>query len=396
MYKKEIKSIPNFCIVPFMNLNIDADGRTMQCCVQDPFQIETQNYKDHHNLHSLFNNDEFTKIRQEFLDNRQPVACNQCFKLEKNGVTSERLSRNQRYLEDTAIQVKEHLKHLPNSLDLRLSNRCNLKCRMCGPKASSSIAKERFIPNHILSLPSKKIIDSLDNIVDIKLLGGEPTMMPEVMEILQALIEKRKNNTVRLHITTNGTTNNKEWYQLIGQFNEVVFQFSIDSIEKTNNYIRSSSNYNSIIENIKYLQSLGQNKKWIYHISQTFQIYNLHDYYMLSDDFKTRGIDISEIFCTQVQWPDYLNIEYLPAKVKEIYKADHHNSLVSSLLKTNIPEEIVFNKMFDFVKQTNQHDMIRNTKFSDINPELWNMVIEFISKNYKKYGVSYKDVNKWK
>lgn len=390
MYKKEIESIPNFCVVPFMNLNIDADGSTMLCCVQDANNLKTQSYHDYDNLEGLFNNAGFAKIRQEFLSNHQPTSCSTCFKLENSGVVSERQSRNQRYLQDTGIQVKEHSKHLPNSLDLRPSNRCNLKCRMCTPSASSSIAKEKFMPNHIISLPSKNIIDSLDNIVDIKLLGGEPTMMPEVMEILQSLINKKKNDTVQLHITTNGTTNNKQWHQLIGQFKQVTFQFSIDSIEQTNNYIRSGSKYSNILENIKYVQHLGKDKNWKYDISQTLQIYNLHDYYLLEDDFIRHGVNISEICCTQVRWPDHLNIEYLPVTVKNSFKSEQHNDLVSSLLDTEMPEEIVYAKMLDFVEQTNYYDMIRNTKFSDINPKLWDMVIEFISNNYTKYGASYK------
>ena len=77
-------------------------------------------------------------LRQDFLEDRKPSSCNDCWRLEAEGYESIRTliykefpikKRNLRVDTDIGIQW----------LELRASNTCNFSCRMCGPNESSSI-----------------------------------------------------------------------------------------------------------------------------------------------------------------------------------------------------------------------------------------------------------------
>ena len=79
--------------------------------------------------------------------------CEHCFLQEKVGKKSFRQMHNEEWTkkigeEEIHRRVKESIVNEwqmlsdPIYLDLRLSNLCNLKCRMCSPHNSSQIAKE--------------------------------------------------------------------------------------------------------------------------------------------------------------------------------------------------------------------------------------------------------------
>lgn len=388
MFLDEIKNTQNFCVVPFSELNIDADSKVRSCCVQEDFVLKLKT-SDYDNITDLFGDPTLEAIRQSFLEGKRPEICRVCWKQEDNGLHSERMRRNSWYIEDYD-NLKIQDKTIPTSLDLRVSNKCNLKCRMCNEKASNLIAKEKYIYDMDVSEVQENYIydiDTLKNIKYLKLLGGEPSLIPQCEEILRNLV--RCNNTdLKLHITTNATTAKDSWFKLISFFSDVTWAFSLDSVGKTNDYIRSNSKYASLKENILRYREIGKDKNWVYTVSQTVQIYNLHDYYLLSEEL---GKLVSEVTIGLVEWPNHLNIEYLPDTVKQKYLQRYdHNDLVKAALSRSIDENIVYSKMWDFVKTTNHTDTIRNTKFSDINKELWDDILEFLSAKYTKYGKTIK------
>ena len=43
MFLDEIKNTQNFCIVPFSELNIDANSKVKSCCVQEDFILNLKN-----------------------------------------------------------------------------------------------------------------------------------------------------------------------------------------------------------------------------------------------------------------------------------------------------------------------------------------------------------------
>ena len=68
---------------------------------------------------------------------QRPDACSLCWEKEDLGLPSNRIGANntfRRYLKQKKFTLK--------MLDIRLSNKCNLMCRMCSGKFSNRIAQE--------------------------------------------------------------------------------------------------------------------------------------------------------------------------------------------------------------------------------------------------------------
>ena len=107
----------------------------------------------------------------------------------------------------------------PTSVDIFVTNRCNLKCVHC-----FSSKDDKMI--HELSLEKlESIFDQLEKlgVLEVRINGGEPLLHPEIHEILEAL-GRRKFRRV---ILTNGTLLGKEILTLLRQAN-VIPTISLD------------------------------------------------------------------------------------------------------------------------------------------------------------------------
>jgi hypothetical protein len=140
------KHIPeNFCLYPFVHFQLDPDGRSRPCCKYkvgaswDPDVPKLPVY----NIGELWNQSEIQDLRRKFLRNERPEGCKACWDEEAAGIVSMRVSREnagKRY--PYATLFKNVMKPYPESLDLKLSNLCNLKCRICTPFLSTQWIKE--------------------------------------------------------------------------------------------------------------------------------------------------------------------------------------------------------------------------------------------------------------
>jgi radical SAM protein with 4Fe4S-binding SPASM domain len=382
MFEKEIEEIPNFCVRPFVGLNVDPDGTIMQCCEQDKSWFNNLKINDFATLAELNACDNFEDVRQAMLQNRQHASCKKCWKLESVGVKSARQDFNDMYLTRPTLSSAE----IPSYWDIRSSNICNLKCRMCHPAASDQIAKEQFINPPQMNFDQSLLMQNISHIQGLNLLGGEPTLDVKNTDMLNKLVQFGRTD-VPILITTNATTARGKFFDLLSQFSSVCVQFSLDSVQATNDYIRTNSQYDKIIENI--LRYLEYNPTWTYSIGQCVSIYNLHDYWKLADEIK-KLTGIETVYSSIVEYPQYLNINNLPMNIKQQYKNDNNTDSVNKILDQHTYDRQAFTIMFEFINYTNNLDLIRGTSFKDINPHMWNSIHEFMHENWKDYGLMVK------
>ena len=124
---------------PFTGLASREDGAVKVCCRSHPIgdiQEET--------LEQIWNNDTMQRIRHQVLNSERPPECAPCFNLEDQGVESLR----QRHIKGEIPEARINL--YPNTplqevmpfefptMEIKLNNLCNLKCRMCNPTDSTS------------------------------------------------------------------------------------------------------------------------------------------------------------------------------------------------------------------------------------------------------------------
>lgn len=125
-----------------------------------------------------------------------------------------------------------------------LTDKCNLKCSMCirGCQEGGNLDFD--------TLMNSSWIDELKQ-HDIVLTGGEPTLNPRFLEILNFFCKKSKTVT----ITTNGTINN--YIDSVILRDNLFFQISIDGDQEMHDSIRGMGMYERSMQTILRLDNLG-------------------------------------------------------------------------------------------------------------------------------------------
>ena len=140
----------------------------------------------------------------------------------------------------------------PRSVDVDITNRCNLRCRYCyhfsGPgDVGRDLSKEEWL----------RFFQELNHcaVMSITLAGGEPFFREDLRELLVGIVENR----MRFSILSNGTLMTDEMAAFLfstGRCDGV--QVSIDgSKPETHDACRGKGNFRKAIEGIKCLQGHG-------------------------------------------------------------------------------------------------------------------------------------------
>ena len=194
---------------------------------------------------------------------QKSAECSVCYYQESHG---QRISNRQGYNKTLSNHLDvSKLTELGYSnrlhYDLSLSNKCNQKCRICGPEFSTHWIKDADALQDLgWSHVSKQdrqttlssgaalipgIIESMQSatapfIVELK--GGEPLYNDETFDLLNSMVSLGLNRRCSvLKIITNGTAYSDEMLDLLDQFPMLDLQISIDATGKLHEYTRGTS-----------------------------------------------------------------------------------------------------------------------------------------------------------
>ena len=134
----------------------------------------------------------------------------------------------------------------PRSISIMITDRCNLRCRMCHYANSESA---EYSLNHAGFMPLtlfKHILDTCPGKPVMSLTGGEPLLHPQVMEFIQEL--KRRGFFCTL--TTNGWLLEAKARQLCESKLDLLV-VSIDGDRQTHDEIRSSGSFEKAVRGIQ-------------------------------------------------------------------------------------------------------------------------------------------------
>lgn len=285
--------------MPFYGAEISSQGFTTPCCLIKPLS----NIQD---------------IRSSMLSGQQPAACNECWSLEKQGLTSDRQLKNAAYdvYADKDIKyVEENCRKgnfRPEIFKIYTSNICNSTCVTCDPSASTAWgnlkhSKKLIQINH-------SILEQLpvENFVMLNLVGGEPLNEKRNFNILERLLTANNDNCF-ISITTNGsirlTTAQKN---ILSKFKNLNINLSIDGIGPVFEYLRYPLKWDMLLSNLSFYRS--QNFK----LSVSYTISNLNILYYdeTIEWFNEQGLDYNHNMVTD---PDYFSINSLPYHTKKQY-----------------------------------------------------------------------------
>jgi sulfatase maturation enzyme AslB (radical SAM superfamily) len=260
-------SLPEkFCIAPFKNLVVNTSGNLMPCC--DYLDNGTTGVE---NIVEWWNTG-LNEIRNNMLTGIVDKNCRHCLSKEKStentGYTSLRQAFNSQYQKeiDTIVSnYKNGIVPSVESVELRVSNYCNLKCIMCGEYASSAIHneyhqnKEKYNSVNVFMGKIKTVkwwenketnISAASLFKDVKTLrlaGGEPLLVKKLFEVAK---EIQTINHCKIDVTTSLYTENQHIIDLLLSMN-LQITLSVEGIEEHNDYVRYGSKWDVIEKNLK-------------------------------------------------------------------------------------------------------------------------------------------------
>ena len=137
----------------------------------------------------------------------------------------------------------------PRSLDLALTNRCNLKCKYCSHFTSAS-----DIGNDVPKEEWLKFIKELGScaVMKVILTGGEPFCREDLKDIIEGIV----HNRMRYSIFSNGTLITNEMAAFLASTGRCdIVQVSIDGSSPTfHDALRGKGSFFRAMEGIQYLQ----------------------------------------------------------------------------------------------------------------------------------------------
>jgi len=326
-----------FCILPWVSLETSPIGTVRPCCLAEEeivddagnkFDLNSAQFTTIQNSHYMQN------LRQEFLDGRQPQTCRKCWREERSGRTSKRMHTLDRLKHMIPDQPWTQDARPLMFLDLKLGNICNLKCRICGSWSSSTFAAEElnFVSDkksshHYTMLKQgawprenptfwHEIQEISDQIRYIEFTGGEPFMIQEHFDLLQALVDQGLASNIEIHYNTNGTQWPEQGKEIWRHFKTVEIAFSIDDVSKRFEYQRSNAIWSQVCDNLEKFKNLRQQHSNIrLQVCATVNVFNVYYLEQLANWIDQQDFDF--VYWNMMHEAYYFSINTLPELAKQ-------------------------------------------------------------------------------
>jgi MoaA/NifB/PqqE/SkfB family radical SAM enzyme len=344
-----------FCILPFIHLSVFQDGKVKPCCMADSFMPE--NYNDSDSFKEFFQNDTYKQLRDDLKNGVKNSLCDFCWKKEALGGRSFREEKNAHFKEqyDKFIENEEKEAELV-FLDIRFSNQCNFKCRMCGERDSTSWyeeretfwneecvkpvlnkvlemgGKEEDVWNHIKPFDSKKLHilkkqfteEELNNLEYVYIAGGEPLYTKMVWDFIEKI--PHPENVV-IQFQTNFSLleyKEKSIFDFTKKFKQVVYSISLDGLFEVGEFQRTHFKTDNFLSNLKRLnEEIKSNPNISYDFTYTTTVINVFSFFETFDYLIENGYikDYSNIRFQIAKWPKHLDAKnyHLIDEIKKYY-----------------------------------------------------------------------------
>ena len=399
-----------FCILPWIHLATKPDGSARLCCYTRSIikKEDSTNFKfGVDKISDIWQSNYMKDVRLKMASGESVEFCEKCYSMESLGTTSKRMLCNEADMIDNIEEIVEDTvlnngvtKTNPTFFDLRLGNLCNLKCRMCNPLNSSQIQKEysTIKNNSIRSFSIEVPMDintwfltdefwgDLENYIPyinhLYFTGGEPTLIEQHYTFLEEMINRGFSENIILRYNTNLTNTQPRFMNILKNFKTVRLACSIDGYGKIDEYIRSPSKWETIVNNFTtYITEVPHVTLSVASALQALNVLYYRELYeWLYDINKQYNRDIA-INVGMVNKPPHLSVDILTPELKQealrrlegmdtsyIFRVDRLEALKNKLREPEPSDIITLRDKFKTFTRT--LDSIRNENLLDVAPEL--------------------------
>ena len=360
---------------PFTGLATREDGAIKICCRSQPIGWIQQD-----SLEEVWNGEKMKEVRRQVLNNERPDVCKPCFDLEDQGVQSLRQRHTAGLIPEARVNLYPDALDALNddftmpfelpTMEIKLNNLCNLKCRMCNPLDSTSW-KDWDVVTEFYKKENNYLIPTVDALVDkpgqyigpfdnsdnwwtsfekllpyfrrVEFAGGEPLMDPYHYKILDRLAEYGEN--IELKYATNGTTlgikGGRTIHDYWPKFKSIAVNVSIDGIHDVYEYIRGNGKFSEIEENVKIFKSFPNVSRVVgaftVQANNIMQICDVIDYFLN---------DMGIVFYShRVNYPMALSAQTLPPELKAKVVSDLEDMKIKILDYAIVQEHELLKKV---------------------------------------------------
>lgn len=333
----------NQCRAPWVSRVIHANGTATPCCYTDATNI--------------------FKLKQAFIAGIKPVECSHCWHTEALGLPSPRFG----FSDNPATSV--------TSLTINLGNYCNAECIMCNGYTSSSrnTWAKRYDAAQYYSETIQSIVADLDfteypELDSVTLLGGEPTLHPDTIPLLDQMIATGLAANITISFNTNSSHIDEKLISRLVQFRDIFVTLSIDGAGEQFEYQRRPLKWDTVKQVADQWMMLSKNIV-INYVLTVVSIWGFNEfiewYENLSQEIKDKQ---PQILITHVSADvTHLTLNNMPPEQREywIEQAVDHTAKDEIL---NILDLIDYAPCEHFNKKIAVEDVAAKKKFVEIIP----------------------------
>lgn len=341
-----------FCNTPWYELHIYWDGGLGICC-QESHKLYAANQQQYNiatmSIRDWFNSEPVKQFRSGMLGNTRLSPCRRCYDEEQLGNNSRRLKSNQKSVIFTrtafeqSFQQSPGYRHfelsdqqqgltdtMPIDLHIDLGNFCNLACKMCSPRASSTIASQhvrwgiedskRYLGqdwtrnNDVWHSFKNQLLD-IPNLKNIHFMGGETLLTDRIEDLVDHLTVHQRFD-ICLSFVSNGTVFDPELVDKLSRFRRVGIEISIETLDNHNSYVRQGTDTQLVLENIRRFQQWCNGTSTTVAIRPSPSLLTIGYYHELLKFCIDNQFIIKSNFVFN---PRFLSVEILPEEIKKKY-----------------------------------------------------------------------------
>lgn len=370
--------------MPFHALTLTGQGEIKPCC---QFKGSFGNIYKGATPADAYKSQIAIDLRQSMREHKREDACNSCWSRENHIGVSRRTWFGDRFSD--FVTANEGLNLI--QMDLNLSNKCNLKCRMCGSWASHLWVQDDLALSKVNldfkreSRPEKlklfevsesqieELMPYLHTLKRIDFKGGEPMLAKAHTYLLKRLIEEGLNEKIDLSYTTNGTILSAEIVGLLHHFKSVKITISVEAIGKLYQYIRGGSY--PLEKMYSHISEYSKLENVLVCFNVAIQAYNalkLKELWFFLNGINFPRVSTIDAFkYTVVNEPSYLSPWVLPRPLKEFVVEDLRNipefKEFSQRLEKSEDIPVMWEKFCQF---TLHLDRLRTESIKSVLPEM--------------------------
>ena len=339
--KDVIEKTNSYCPWLWNHLHVTTNGQVFPCCLggeASPIgNINNESFDD------IWTGLEFKKLRKAVLQDKKIPHCKTCYTKEQQSGFSlrhEAITRFHESAKDMVMTTQDDGTSpdaKPVYLDIRFSNICNMRCKMCGHFSSSKWfgdsekLKEKGIYNYGTNSDtaivngvedSDALLDRLEEYLphmqEIYFAGGEPLFMEQHYKLLNKLIELKLTD---VHIRYNSNLSIVKFKKtkivdLWKHFSNVYCAGSIDTYGTRAENLRKDTVWSEIETHMALIHS--ETPHVIVGISPTIQILNAHSVCELNRQWVEKGwVRPDEMFWNILIDPKFYNVQNFPDHMKQ-------------------------------------------------------------------------------